>query len=321
MAKKIVVINDRFDDALKNQMKAAADKVGYAISFFDKITDEAREAVADAEIIYGFPNGVIDNAKNLKWLCLSFAGADAFCKEGVLGDDVILTNASGAYGVTLAEFSVMVTLMLLRRQPLYDDSMRERVWHPHVEQKTVLGSRITLLGAGDIGQRYAERIRAFKPAVITAVSRSGKTDADCFDEIYPQSELKSILPRTDILVMSLPSTPETIKILNKEMIDLLPDDAYVINVGRGTAIDEPALIEALNNDKLAGAALDVMHEEPLPVDDPLWDAKNILLTPHIAGNMTTPYTRKTNVNMFLEDLENYVNGRPLAHLVNRKLGY
>ena len=320
MAKKIVVINDWYGEDLKAEMRKAAEKAGFDIAFYET-QEEAADAVADAEVIYGFPNRILSGAASLKWLCLPTAGADAFCKEGVLGEDVILTNASGAYGVTLAEFAVMVTLMLLRRQKLYDDTMRERIWHGQVPQRTLCGSRVTLLGAGDIGQCYARRIRPFEPAIITAVNRSGRTDADCFDEVYPQSALKEILPRTDILVMSLPSTPETIRILNKELIGLLPEDAYVVNVGRGTAIDEPALIEALNAGRLAGAALDVMHEEPLPADDPLWEAKNILLTPHIAGNLTTEHTRRVNVAMFLEDLDNYANGRELRYRVNRRLGY
>lgn len=121
--------------------------------------------------------------------------------------------------------------------------------------------------------------------------------------------------------MALPSTPETVHILNRERIALLPADACVINVGRGTALDQKALAEALNSGKLAGAALDVMDPEPLPQDDPLWDARNIILTPHVSGNMTLGYTCDENVARFCADLENYAAGRPLAGLVDRNRGY
>ena len=131
----------------------------------------------------------------------------------------------------------------------------------------------------------------------------------------------SILPRTKVLVMSLPSTPETIRILSRERIALLPSDAYVINVGRGTAVDQPALMEALNAGKLAGAALAVMVPEPLPKDDPRWETKNLILTPHISGNMTLGYTCDANVALFCANLRSYAAGRPMTGLVDRSRGY
>ena len=139
--------------------------------------------------------------------------------------------------------------------------------------------------------------------------------------IHAIAELDSVLPETDLLVMALPSTAETAGILSRERIALLPDSAFVVNVGRGTAIDQEALCDALNAGQLAGAALDVVVPEPLPADHPLRRAKNLLLTPHVAGNMTLGYTCDKSVQMFCDDLENYAAGRPLAHLVDRKRGY
>ena len=109
--------------------------------------------------------------------------------------------------------------------------------------------------------------------------------------------------------------------MSKERIGLLPKDSILVNVGRGTAVDQAALMEALNSGRLAGAAIDVMVPEPLPTDHPLWDTKNLLITPHIAGNMTLGYTCDKTVDMFCEDLENYIAGRPLKHLVDLKRGY
>ena len=120
-------------------------------------------------------------------------------------------------------------------------------------------------------------------------------------------------PRTKILVMALPSTPDTIHILNRERIALLPADACVINVGRGTALDQKALAEALNSGKLAGAALDVMEPEPLPQDSPLWDIPNLLLTPHVAGGLHMEGTRERIVAIALENLKRYLAGEPLKN--------
>ena len=121
--------------------------------------------------------------------------------------------------------------------------------------------------------------------------------------------------------MSLPSVSDTVNILDAARMALLPEGAYVVNVGRGTAIDQDALIAALDSGHLAGAALDVVVPEPLPADHPLRKAKNLLLTPHVAGNMTLGYTCERNVQLFCENLENYAAGRPMHHLVDRRKGY
>ena len=178
-----------------------------------------------------------------------------------------------------------------------------------------------MLGTGDIGTTFATRARAFEPESIIGVCRSGKSSSPVYDKVLPVSELDSILPETDLLAMSLPSTPETRGILSRERIALLPKGAFIVNVGRGSAIDEDALADALDNGQLAGAALDVFQTEPLPAGHRLWKTKKLLITPHVAGNMTLSHTRNKNVAMFLEDLKNFTEGAPLKYLVDRKLGY
>ena len=121
--------------------------------------------------------------------------------------------------------------------------------------------------------------------------------------------------------MSPPGTAETARLLAKDRLALPPEGSYIVNVGRGSAIDEDALIEALNSGHLAGAALDVFRTEPIPKDSPLWTTRNLLITPHVAGNLTLTYTKNKNVEMFCEDLRNFAAGRPLKHLVDKRLGY
>ena len=139
-------------------------------------------------------------------------------------------------------------------------------------------------------------------------------------EAYLRKQLDSILPETDILVISLPGTAETLHMLNARRLAMLPDHALIINVGRGTVIDQPSLEAELRKGRLF-AALDVFEQEPLPDDDPLWNCPNLLITPHVAGDMTLPYTRQRIVELFLEDFENYCAGRPLARQVDLKRGY
>jgi phosphoglycerate dehydrogenase-like enzyme len=244
-----------------------------------------------------------------------------FLGDGVFAaPDALLSNSSVAYGVTIAEHIVMVTLELMRRQMEYNGIVSRREWRRDLPIRSIHGSRITLLGTGDIGQEAAVRLRSFDPACLVGVNRSGKNPQGLFDRVLPQEQLDIALPETDILVISLPGTKETYHMLDARRLRLLPDQALVINVGRGSVIDQKALEKELRAGRLR-AALDVFEQEPLPADDPLWDCPNLLIAPHVAGNMTLPYTKDRIVELFLEDFENYCAGKPLARLVDLKKGY
>lgn len=323
MAKKIGVIIDFLNDKYERQLNEAAAKAGYEITYFPS-SAAAVGNVDDFEILYGHcSQKVIRSAKSLRWYCCCWAGVDRFCDETLYQNpDCALTNSSGAYGTTISEHLIMVCLMLLRRQPEYTEIIRAGGWEVLSGGiRSLHGARITVLGTGDIGTEFARRAQVFHPAAIHGVRRTVRESDPAFTDVHAIAELDSLLPETDLLVMALPSTAETIGILSRERIALLPRSAFVVNVGRGNAIDQDALIDALNEDRLAGAALDVVVPEPLPADHPLRGAKNLLLTPHVAGNMTLGYTCDRSVEMFCEDLDNYVSGRPLAHLVDRKKGY
>ncbi|MBD5147574.1 MAG: D-2-hydroxyacid dehydrogenase, partial [Oscillibacter sp.] len=193
-------------------------------------------------------------------------------------------------------------------------------WGELLSIRSIRDSAFTLLGTGNIGVNAAQRLRGMGAGTLTGISRSGRSHP-AFDQVVPMTQLEEILPQTHVLIMSLPDTAETRRALNRDRIALLPPDAFVINVGRGTAIDQEALAEALNGGKLAGAALDVTDPEPLPQDHPLWTAKNLILTPHASGNLTLGYTRDLNVDMFCQDLARYAAGEPLQGLVDRSRGY
>jgi phosphoglycerate dehydrogenase-like enzyme len=133
--------------------------------------------------------------------------------------------------------------------------------------------------------------------------------------------LDDLLPQVDLLIMALPGTPETRHIMDARRLHLLPEDAFIVNVGRGSAIDEAALASQLRAGRFAGVALDVFQTEPLPSDDPLWDCPRLLITPHVAGNMTLGYTRQRIVELFVEDFGNYCEGKPLKRGVTLGQGY
>ena len=323
MSRDICVYLEFLTPAHKAQIEKAARETGFSVHFFDLDQfEEARACLQHCEVLYAHDLALLKAAPaSLQWYCCSFDGVDIYCKDPSVfaNPQCLLTNSSG-YGVTIAEHVVMVTLMLLRRMPEYEAVVRRHSWSRQLPIRSIRDNEFTILGTGNIGTNVAQRLRGMGAAKITGLSRSGRPSAD-FDQVLPISRLDEVLPETKILVMALPSTPETENILSRERIALLPPEAYVINVGRGTALDQDALTEALNSRRLAGAALDVMVPEPLPPDHPLWNARNLILTPHVSGNMTLGYTCDVNVEMFCRDLANYAAGRPLVNLVDRTLGY
>lgn len=290
--------------------------------FFYNNEAEIPQCNYDADIIYGFAPSIVKTNKKLRWLCVPWAGVDSLMAPDYFANkDCLLTNSAGAYGVSIAEHMIAVSLMMLRRLDQFTAETRQGKWLSPRPQKSLKDCRITVLGTGDIGTTFAKRARAFEPASLIGVCRSGKSKAQIYDKVLPVSELDAILPQTDLLAMSLPSTPETAGLLSRDRQSLLPDGAYIVNVGRGSAIDEEALADNLESGHLAGAALDVFQTEPLPADNRLWTTKNLIITPHVAGNMTLAYTKDKNVEMFIEDLKNFAKGKALHYLVDRKLGY
>lgn len=322
--RKIAVYVSFMNDRYRAQLRTAASEQGFDLDFYDCNRDSAAllGRIGDYEVIYGHPDPAwLKRAARLRWLCSDFAGVEKYLDEAIWpSPDCLLSNSSGAYGPAIAEHIVMVLLMLLRRMPEYQSAMAERGWPCLTPIRSLTGSRVVMLGTGDVGRSAARRLKALG-AAVTGVCRSGRAEEPAFDRVLPIGQLDALLPQADALVMALPATAETAGVLSRERIALLGPQALVVNVGRGSAIDQPALVEALTARRLAGAALDVMEPEPLPPDHPLWQCPNTILTPHVSGNMALGLTCDLDVDMFCRDLGRYAAGEPLENLVDRGRGY
>ncbi len=320
MGKRKLVVNfPPINESQKEYISSLAEKQGFE-TVFSKSPSETEKEAADAEILFGFNSSLIKPGSSLKWVCTPSAGVDHFLDK-VRGTGIILTGSSGAYGVTIAEHIVMTLLEVMRRRPDYIRLKEERKWEQNLPVRSLFGARVTFLGTGDIGNEAAVRIRGFKPACMTGVNRRGHNPDNLYDGIVSLKELDEILPESDVLIMSLPATAETIGIMNEERLKKLPENAIIVNVGRGNAIDEKALEKMLREGKLGGAALDVFEKEPLDKDSTLWDCPGLILTTHVAGNWTLPYTVEKIVKLFAEDFINYCEGRPLKQTVDIEAGY
>lgn len=307
-------------DQYRSLIRTAAVSRGFEALFFES-PSAAGDTLRKAEIIFGHDPALAENVPALRWLCSPFAGVDQFLPAAVFRTgQAQLTNSSGAYGVTIAEHIVMVLLTLLRRQIEYNDIVSCRQWKRDLPIRSIRGSRITLAGTGDIGRETAARLRAFSPLRVIGINRSGRNPDGVFDRVLPIDDWETVLPETDVLILSLPGTPETSGILGEKQLSLLPGGAVVINVGRGSAICQKALEKKLREGRLS-AGLDVFEQEPIPPDDPLWSCPNLMITTHTAGNLTLPYTVDRIVRMFLENLDHYCEHKPLAHRVDPARGY
>ena len=320
MSRKLAVYEPFLEKRHKEKMRAAAEKHGFEVRIVDN-PEEERAFLTECEVVFGHLPEIARTSSALKWICTPFAGVDQFLKPGAFANpEAMLSNSSGAYGVTISEHVIMMLLDILRRQPEYRRIVANHEWKRDLLIRSIKDSRITLLGTGDIGLETARRLKAFLPACINGVNRSGQNPDNCFDRILTQDAWEQILPETDVLIISLPGTKESFHMVGERQLSLLPDGAVIINVGRGSVIDQETLIRELKSGRLQ-AGLDVFEKEPLEKDNPVWELPNLLITPHTAGNMTLAHTVEKIVEQFLEDLDNYCGGKQMKHLVDRKRGY
>lgn len=279
------------------------------------------DQVSQAEIILGnLPIPLLQYAKRLKWLQLNYAGSDNYAAPGVLPEGVILTNASGCYGLAISECMLAGILQLIKRLDQYQRNQAQHIWRNEGAVSSIEGSTTLVVGFGDIGSSFAQRMHALGSTVI-GIRRNVTDKPDYVSALYQMDALDRLLPLADFVSLSLPNSPQTQKIMGAKQFAEMKDSAILINVGRGSAVDTDALVAALNGGEIGGAVIDVVDQEPLPAEHPLWDAPHLVLTPHVTGNYNLPETLRRIVNLSLRNLAAYLNGQPMESVVDFKTGY
>jgi D-2-hydroxyacid dehydrogenase (NADP+) len=277
--------------------------------------------LAEAEVIYGLrlPENVLARAPKLKWVQAMSAGVDRLLDDEFRQSSVIMTSVSGMHATPIGEIVLELMLMFAKQAPLYFQLKQERQWirfTPTVLRSKTLG----IVGLGNIGREVARLAKAFGMRVI-ATRRSAKRvmRAKYVDIILPREQLPRLLAESDFVVLSLPFTSETNKLIGEEELRTMKPTAYLINVARGDIVDEKALIRALDEHWIAGAGLDVFATEPLPADSRLWEFPNVIFSPHIAGFMEDYYIRATQ--LFCKNMRLYLSGRNLFNVIDKGKGY
>lgn len=313
-----VLVTIPFTQQQKDLIAASAKEMEVIFKNSAEVTEQDTK---EAEVIMGnLPAHLVTAAENLKWLQLNSAGCDPFCNPGVMNEAAVLTNASGAYDISVAEHMVACTMNVMKKLYAYHENQKQNLWKDEGPVMAAYGSTILILGLGNIGLHYAKIMKAMGSYVI-GIKRSAGNVPEGVDEVHTMAELNECLSRADIVMSVLPGTPETNHIIGREQFVAMKESAYFINVGRGNAVDETALYEALEADEIAGAMLDVTEVEPLPAESPLWNAKNLHLTPHIAGGFHIPVTLQRIAGICAENLKRYEAGEELTCVVNRALRY
>lgn len=215
---------------------------------------------------------------NLRFIQLTSAGFDRVDMDYVRAHGIEIRNARGVYSIPMAEFAVSGVLQLYKQARFFHDNQRAHVWEKHRGLGELFGKEVTVIGCGSVGTECAKRFHAFGCG-ITGIDIMPRKD-EAFDRMLPLEKLDEVLPSTDVMILTVPLTAETVHLFNKRRLGLLPHDAIVVNISRGKVVDEAALTDLLKEDRLMGAVLDVFESEPLQPDSPLWDAPNLIITPH-----------------------------------------
>ncbi len=279
------------------------------------------EALRDADVIIGnVAPGLLQDVPKLKWLQLNSAGADAYCKPGILGDDVLLTNSTGAYGQAVSEHMLAMLLSLVKKLNRYEKNQARHLWQDEGEVRSLRELTIAIMGFGDIGRDFGKLCKLLGAHVIGVRRHKGSVPPEA-DEMDTMDNLQNVLSRADVVASVLPGTPATTGLYNADFFAAMKEGSYFINCGRGTAVNQKDLRTALESGRLAGAALDVAIPEPLPAEDPLWEAPHLILTPHISGDYHLSATWDRVVAIAAENLKHFQAGEPLRNPVDRKTGY
>lgn len=292
----------------------------------------------DTEILYTHTAPFdLNLAPKLRWVQVNSAGVDQLQNTPLWRSDIAITSANGVHAVQISEHVMAVMLAHAHNLPYAYHMQNEARWARGQESRPfttteLRGKTLGILGYGAIGREIARLASAFgmrilatkrrdRPAAFDGWTTQGTGDADGSipERFYDLDELPALLPQCDVVLLALPLSQQTRHIIDANTLALLPPHAFIVNIGRGPLIDTNALIAALREKRIGGAALDVTDPEPLPADSLLWHMDNVIITPHISG--LSAYYNDRIVELFSENLRRYLNGEPLLNLVQRELGY
>jgi len=259
----------------------------------------------------------VSKMKKLKWIQLSSVGVDQVPNDIILKKNIILTNNRGGYSIPMGEFVVLKTLEIYKKSAQLYEQQKDKKWKMSTKLLELYGKNIAFIGTGSIAIESAKRFQGFEANVI-GVNTSG-SEINYFNKCYPIDKLDEVLSISDIVILTIPYTEDTHHLINSDKLNKMKKDAVIINVSRGSIINEKHLIDHLHKGNLLGAALDVFEEEPLQVESPLWNMENVIITPH--NSWISEMRDERRFRTIFENMERYINRKDLLNVVNVQRGY
>lgn len=286
--------------------------------------DVIAKEIVDAEILYAMriSSEEFSNAKKLLWIQSPFVGVDSILIDEVKRSNVIVTNSKGIHASQASDHVFALILAFARRLPELLEDQKLKKWKarhpfPFDPLDELRGKTLGIVGLGSIGREIARKGKCFGMYVIGVKNTPSRVEY--VDRVYGKDEMDRLLKISDYVVLCVPLTDETAGMISEEELRIMKDTAYLINIARGEVVDERALIRALKEGWIAGAAIDVAEKEPLPENSELWDMNNVIITPHVAGS--TPYYWERAVSVFIENLKRFIAGKELINIVDKTKGY
>lgn len=333
---KRVLVAVPFPPELLDKIRSASPEIEVEqVSFPDRTWPD--DFKTEAEIYYAA--GVMPPlalAPKLRWIQMHWAGIDRLRETAVWQSNILLTTASGIHAPNMAQYTLAQMLAWAHHVPRWLANQAKGEWPKNRWEKFVPdelhGRTLGILGYGSLGREIARLIKPFGMKILVTkrdarhlrdegytVPGTGDPEGELPDRVYPGEATRSLLKECDYVVITLPLTRETHHLINRDVLQAMKPNAYLINIGRGGLINEADLVHALKKGWIAGAGLDVFEQEPLPADSPLWRLENVILTPHVSG--FTPHYDERAVDLFVENLRRYLAGKPLLNLVSREREY
>jgi phosphoglycerate dehydrogenase-like enzyme len=306
----------------ETQLARLYDLAGDACLVITRERAEVEAILGDIEVAAaGFPRELLVHAPSLRWYQQWGAGANWLmdCPEAI-EQDWILTNVSGMHAIQISEHIFAFLLAFARALPESCRAQHRREWLRQHQTGVfeLYGKTALVIGLGPIGRRTVELAGAFGMHIL-GVRRDPTRSVPGIDELVGPDGIDDLLPAADFVIVTVPLTPETQGWITTQQFRLMKPSAYLINIGRGGTIVERDLVQALRENRIAGAGLDVFETEPLPEESPLWEMKNVIITAHYSGR--TPHYTERAMEIFLDNLERYQAGEPLRNVVDKQLGY
>ncbi len=275
----------------------------------------------EAQILIGnIPKEKIKLASRLEWMQTNNAGVDEYTAPGIIPENVIFSCASGTYGLAISEYMLGCVFSLFKKLNRYRINQLNHEWKDEGYVTSVYGSRTLVIGFGDIGREFGYRMHLLGSEVC-GIKRTPGEKPEWLKELYTLDDLENIIGDFDVVSLSLPNTPSTRHIIDYRLLSRMKKSAVLVNVGRGNAIVTDDLVRALDEKLIFGAAVDVTDPEPLPPDHPLWDAENIIITPHTSGQYHLPETFERIIRLAAENLRAFTTGGKIKSVVDFKTGY